>query len=154
MAGRPEWGYNCDMKSKFIVTTLACASIAFYLSRIIWPDMAGVTPPSAALMPLFLILSVLEALAFGAGVSFLLYGWPLLKAAFPQYKAIDRFAFLAIVWSLISWWPHDNMHRVTTDGDYSRLLGIEYGFHATLMVSGIVIAAFMWKVIRSARQTM
>jgi len=56
-------------------------------------------------------------------------------------------AYLAIGWYLVNWWPHDNLHLV--NGVYLwGLLGIEYGFHFTLMVAAGVLAFFFYRVIR------
>jgi hypothetical protein len=35
------------------------------------------------------------------------------------------------------------MHRVTEHGDYWGLLKLEYGFHATLMIAGVILAFFL-----------
>ena len=48
-------------------------------------------------------------------------------------------AYLAIGWLLVSWWPHDNMH-IHNGNDLQGLLYIEYGFHVTLMIAGLVLA--------------
>ncbi|HEV8224498.1 MAG TPA: hypothetical protein VGP74_04510, partial [Rubrobacteraceae bacterium] len=42
-------------------------------------------------------------------------------------------------WFLVSWWPHDNLH-IHNGEDLQGLLYIEYGFHVTLMLAGIVLA--------------
>ena len=47
--------------------------------------------------------------------------------------------FLCIIWLLISWWPHDNLHK-HNGLNLQGLLFIEYGFHVTLMIVGAILA--------------
>ncbi len=47
--------------------------------------------------------------------------------------------YLAIGWLLVSWWPHDNLH-IHVGNDMQGLLYIEYGFHVTLMICGLIVA--------------
>jgi hypothetical protein len=39
---------------------------------------------------------------------------------------------------MVSWWPHNNLH-INNGMDMQGLLYIEYGFHLTLMIAGIVL---------------
>ena len=56
---------------------------------------------------------------------------------------------LGIAWSLVNWWAHDGFHRVT-GLNYEGLIRIEYGFHVTLIVGGILAAYFFLSVARIA----
>ncbi len=47
--------------------------------------------------------------------------------------------YLSIGWLLISWWPHGHQHQHNGD-DMQGLLYKEYGFHATLMLAGLIVA--------------
>jgi hypothetical protein len=107
------------------------------------PDMAM---PTSAQLPLFIFLSVMESLAFGVGVAFLILGWKYMKELLPNKKS-SALAFFAIAWLLISWWPHDNMHRVNPHDNLSGLLKIEYLFHFTLILAGFIVAYNFWKFI-------
>jgi len=119
------------------------AIISFALGRVIWPEMAGVPGPSAALLPHFIFVSALESVAFGLGVGFLLFGWGHLAKAGADKLA--KAAFISIAWFLVSWWPHDNMHRVNGMDNFEGLIRIEYTFHVTLIVGGIILAAYFWR---------
>ena len=46
------------------------------LGQVIWPPDPGSPEPSAGQLPFFIFLSVFETLAFGLGISFLLFGFP------------------------------------------------------------------------------
>ena len=133
------------MKKKFIITALIFAIPAFFLGHVIWPDPANAIPPSSIQLVLFIILSVLEALLFGIGVAFLAFGWPLVRQTI-ENRSWATAVFLAIVWSLISWWPHANMHRFNGENIWG-LIRIEYIFHFTLYVVAIILARYFWKII-------
>ena len=60
-------------------------------------------------------------------------------------SASDWLVFFSAAWGLVSWWPHDNMHRVMMMGDYWGLIRLEYGFHLTLIIAGVLIASYLWK---------
>jgi hypothetical protein len=130
------------INQKFIATSLVWAAIAFTLSRIIWPDLPSASPPANTQMPFFIIFSIIEALAFGFGIAFSLTMWSKFSARFGG-DWLAKLSFISVVWLLASWWPHDNMHRVTEHGDYWGLLKLEYGFHATLMLAGVILAFFL-----------
>ena len=125
------------ISKRFVISTIVFALSSFLLSRVIWPDAPGAHIPSASLLPFFIILAIVESLAFGIGMSLLIDYWEAGKK--------DQFAFLAIVWLLISWWPHDNLHRVIDESNYVHLLFIEYGFHLTLIIAGFVVARYVIK---------
>ena len=138
--------YTYGMKThyKFALVALPLAIITFILSRVIWPDPSGMVGPDATLLPHFIFLSALESLAFGVGVAFALFGYPRLRASMPD-SWLSSAAFIAIVWALVSWWPHDNMHRVNGMSNFAGLLRIEYIFHFTLIIAGCIVAMYFWK---------
>jgi hypothetical protein len=57
----------------------------------------------------------------------------------------DWLVLLSAAWLLISWWPHDNLHRTMMMGDYWQLIRIEWAFHFTLIVAGVIVASYIWK---------
>jgi hypothetical protein len=48
---------------------------------------------------------------------------------------------------LLSWWPHDNLHRILPHGDFGGLARIEYLFHVPLMIGTIVVAVFFLRTL-------
>jgi hypothetical protein len=136
-AAPPRW---------LVVATILVAGLpAFALGRVIWPDPAGSAVPPAALQPIFIGISALESVLFGIGVAFVLFG----RRWLPAYGTrLATATYLAIGWSLVSWWPHDNFHRIIHD--WSGLAAIEVGFHVTLIVSILVIGAFFVRSLRAA----
>jgi hypothetical protein len=97
--------------------------------------------PNAAQLPLFIILNIAEVVTFGVGVSFLLFGLGVVRAISPASEMLTRAAHLSIAWLLINWWPHDSLH-LHFGLELNGLLGIEYGFHLTLMIAGGILAGF------------
>jgi hypothetical protein len=130
---------------KVLFVTLLFGLPTIPLGRVLWPDplattsgMAanGPTPPQLAML---IGVSLFEAAAFGLGVAFLLFGLPVVRRATGGNAPLTWATCAAIAWSLLSWWPHDNLHRVTSD--VGSLISIEYTFHATL-ISGAALIAF------------
>ena len=119
------------------VTVLAFGIPAFLLGRVLWPDPIGSATPPPSVLPIFIAISALEGLLFGVGIAFILFGRRWLTF---DGSRLGMAAFVAIAWSLVSWWPHDNFHRVTHD--WTGLAAIEVGFHVTLIISILVIGAY------------
>jgi len=92
----------------------------------------------------FMGVKLFEALAFGTGIAFLLFGYGTTRAVSP---AFGRVVHLAIAWLLFSWWIHDSLHLHYEGGSANALLAIEYGFHVSLMFVGGILAVFFAKVV-------
>ena len=125
--------------AKVALVTALFAVPAMALGQVIWPPAPGGPEPTAGQLPFFILLAVFEALTFGLGVSFLLFGFAPLKRAVGGSAWRTWAIYLSVGWFLVSWWPHDNLHIHNGD-DLQGLLYIEYGFHVTLMLAGIVVA--------------
>ena len=126
------------------VTVLVFGVAAFLLSRILWPDPVGVATPPPSVLPIFIAISAIEALLFGVGIAFIVFGRRWL--AFDGSR-LGAAAFVAIAWNLVSWWPHDNFHRVTHD--WTGLAAIEIGFHVTLIISILIIGAYFLRGLQA-----
>jgi len=126
------------------------AVAAMALGRVIWPDPVGAPTPSAALLPFFIVISVVEAVSFGAGLAFAIVGLPALRR-FAQPKGMTVAAYLSIVFMLVSWWPHDNLHRVLSHHDLAGLARIEYTFHVTSIAAAGIVGLFFLRAIRGGR---
>jgi hypothetical protein len=139
------------MASKYsaAAVTLAVSAVAFLTTFAIWPNPPGALQPPSTLLPFFAVLSIIECLAFGLGVTFMVFGGARL-AALGQGRRLTILAYVCTAWLLVNWWPHDNLHRVT-GFEWVGLLKIEYGFHVTLMIAGAVVAYFFWKVVTATQ---
>jgi len=139
---------------KVLAVTLAFALVAFITSPNaplghFWAPAMDMPMPTATQLPLFIVLNAAETLTFGLGVAFLVFGFPALRAIAPASPALTRAAHLSIAWLLINWWPHDSLH-VHNGMELGGLLVIEYVFHLTLMISGVVLAWFFLTLQRRA----
>ena len=134
---------------KFIAVIVVCTVGSFALTPVIWPFATAGGPPSS-LAPLFVVLGIFESLAFGVGVAFLIWGWPLLQRVGQPYW-LTLLAYVSIGWYLVNWWPHDNLHRVI-GVSYGQLAAVEYGFHVTMQIAGGILALFFVRVATSAKR--
>lgn len=126
--------------------TVVVAGLAMGLGHQIWPDPVGAAIPPSTLLPYFIVLDGLGCLLLGMGVSFLVFGYGLVARA-GQPLALTYATYLSIAWLMVSWWPHGNLHRVTVGANWTGLLGIDYGFHLTLMGASIIVAIFFLRVL-------
>ena len=116
---------------------------------ILWPasDPPLFPEPTAAQLPFLVILQVVTCLTFGLGVSFLLFGLPVLRRVSAAWKLRAWLAYLGIGWLLVSWWPHGHLHQ-HNGHDVQGLLYIEYGFHVAPMLAGLILAYCFLSLLR------
>lgn len=145
-AGNIEVGRSTRLR--VVAVASAGAILAFGSSQVLWPAPPGFAPP-ANLLPFFLILGLIESVAFGAGIAFLIFGFRSI-ARTGVGKLAAWGGYLGIAWSLVNWWAHDGFHRVV-GLKFAGLLGIEYAFHVTLIAGGLLAVFFFLSVARSAR---
>jgi len=133
---------------KWSIVTLVVGSIAFVLTPL-WPVPPTAPQPPSNLLPFFILLSFVESVSFGLGVAFLIFGRGLL-GRLSRSPRLTTAAYLAVAFLLVNWWPHDNLHRMTS-GDWADLVLVEYGFHLPLMLAGAVLAWFFVSLARQER---
>jgi hypothetical protein len=130
---------------KWSLVTLIVGAVAFALTPF-WPISPTAPQPSGTVLPLFIALSLVESLSLGLGVAFLIFGRQLVSRLGGS-PGLRTAAYVAIAFLLLNWWPHDNMHRMT-NGDWSRVVLVEYAFHLPLMLAGAVLAWFFVSLAR------
>ena len=140
--------------TKVVIVTLVVGVLGFLTEAngplgSFWAPSPTIPQAAGAQVPLFMLLGAAEALALGLGVSFLLFGYSTLKANAPASATLTRAAHLSIAWLLINWWAHDSLHQ-HNGMNLNGLLGIEYAFHVTLIVAGIILTRFFVAVVRGA----
>ena len=139
------------MKTK-VLAVVAIVGIAAFLTEphgpwgTFWLPAPDVPEAVGVQIPLFMVLGLVEALACGLGVAFLLFGFSTIRNDSVSPR-LARAAHLSISWFLINWWAHDSLH-LHIGMDLSGLLKIEYGFHMTLIAAGLTIAWFFLAVAR------
>ena len=135
-------------RTKAAIITTLIAVPALFLGPVIFPPADVGVEPTAAQIPFFMFLVLTDALLLGLGVSFLIFGYPVLRKVSPDSKA--RAMYLSIGYLTVSWWPHLNMHA-HNGTDLHGLLVIDYLFHLPLEIAGAVLAYCFFSLFRSYR---
>ncbi len=99
-------------------------------------------------IPYLLALAVMQAVFLGLGVSFLLFGLPIMRIISPDSKTRAWLMYLSIGWLMVSWWPHIGMHVSNAPDDLQRLIYIDYLFHVPLMIADAVLAYCFFSLVR------
>jgi hypothetical protein len=130
-----------------LVTTLVAAP-AFFLGPILFTPADVGFEPTAAQLPQLMFLAAGDALLLGLGVSFLLFGFPVVRRVSPDSKLRAWVMYLSIGHLMVSWWPHLNMHAANGI-DFGGLLFIDYIFHLPLEVAGVALALSFITLMKS-----
>lgn len=124
---------------KWLWVGIPIAVIAFILGPKVWVSGPGMGEPTSFQLPFFILLGLFESVALGTGVAFAIFGHELIKKFGKENKIAAKCLYLAITWLLINWWTHDGLHKMN-GMNLQGLLYIEYGFHVTLIIAGLVSA--------------
>lgn len=127
------------LRTKILILTLLVAIPAFVVGPMLFPPAAGGPSPTAGQMPFFLFLGATDAILLGLGVSFLIFGLPVLMRVSPDSKLRAWAMYLSIGYLMVSWWPHLNMHA-HNGLDLQGLLYIDFIFHLPLEIAGATLA--------------
>jgi len=139
------------LRTKVLIVTFIVAVPAFVLGPVLFPPADVGSEPSAAQIPFFVFLGAVDGVLLGLGVSFLAFGFPVLRKVSPDSKARAWAMYLAIGYLMVSWWPHLNLHISTPIEDWQMLLYIDYGFHLPLEIAGAVLAYCAFSTFMSWR---
>ena len=141
-------------RTKVVAVTLVAAGAAMVVGPILWPtsDPPLFPEPTATQLPQFVVLQVVTCLTSGLGVSFLLFGLPVVREVTAGWKRRAWLAYLSIGWLLVSWWPHGHLHQ-HNGHDVQGLLYIEYGFHVAPMLAALVVAYCFLSLMRERSVT-
>ena len=137
-------------RTKAAIITVPVAVVAFLLSPILFPPADTGVEPTAAQIPFFVFLGVGDAVLLGLGISFLVFGYPMLRRVSPDSRARAWAMYLSIGYLMVSWWPHLGMHA-SNGMDLHGLLVIDFLFHLPLEVAGAVLAYCAYSLFRSWR---
>ena len=135
---------------KVTIITALVAIPALLLGPVLFPPAEGGPEPTPVQIPLFLFLGLSDAVLLGLGVSFLVFGFPLLRRVSSDSRSRAWAMYLSIGYLMVSWWPHLNMHA-SNGLDLHGLLFIDYVFHLPLEVAGVVLAWCSFSLFRSWR---
>lgn len=126
------------------IVTLVGAGVTFPLTFLVWPPM--VPPGAPTKVQIFGYgLLVAESLAMGAGIAFLLFGYPAVKRL-PVSPPLATASYVGIGFFLTNWWTHDHLHVVSFTLPFDQFLwmsvAIDYVFHIGMMLFAGVVALF------------
>jgi hypothetical protein len=133
---------------KVLIVTVVVAVPALFLGPVIFPPADVGVEPTAGQMPYFLFLALTDALLLGLGVSFLLFGFPVMRRVSPDSRLRAWAMYLSIGYLMVSWWPHLNLHAYN-GMDLGGLLLIDYFFHLPLEIAGVVLALSFVTLMRN-----
>lgn len=125
------------------------AIMIFFVQNIAFPPVGS--PPPASLLPPFILLAVLDAVAFGVGVAFAAY----LALNYAKIPATVRPVLLPLfviaLWLSMTGWIHDGMHQNgATEANFQYLLIPEYLWHAPpAVVLPVVLFFTAWRVAKA-----
>lgn len=137
-------------RTKAAIITTLIAIPALFLGPVIFPPADVGVEPTAAQIPFFMFLGLTDALLLGVGVSFLIFGLPVLRRVSPDSKARAWAMYLSIGYLTVSWWPHLGMHA-SNGLDLQGLMVIDFLFHLPLEIAGAVLAYCFFSLFRSYR---
>ncbi|MCE5291622.1 MAG: hypothetical protein LLG14_20620 [Nocardiaceae bacterium] len=146
-----SWPLTRPKKLQLAGIATAATFITYGLNLIIWPapKMTGMpgmgggdAPPPMWFNLTMWSANFVESIIFGLGLVFALVAFPFFRNL-TTHRTLGGWAYAAICWETLTWWPHDQMHRVRKPGDIMALLRIEVGFHITLAIGSVIIAAFV-----------
>ena len=134
---------------KVVAVTFIVAVTAMVVGPILWPtsDPPLFPEPTGAQVPFFIVLQSVTCLTFGLGVSFHLFGWPVVRRVSADWRFRAWYMYVSFGWLLVSWWPHGHLHQ-HYGHDLQGLLYIEYGFHVAPMLAGLVVAYSFLSLMR------
>lgn len=112
---------------------------AFFTGPMIWPMASEVPAPPPNLLPAYIAISAVEALAFGFAVAFAVFGWPAIRDLRLGARWLNKMLFVTLCWFMGNWWIHDNLH-MHIGLDMNRLLYIEFAFHMSMLACGVTLA--------------
>ncbi len=123
---------------RMFLLTVVVGAAAFFSGPKIWPMSHDFPTAPPNLLPAYIALSAVEALAFGFAVAFAVFGWAAIRDLRLGTRWLNKMLFVTLFWFMGNWWIHDNLH-MHIGVDMNRLLYIEYGFHFTLLACGVIL---------------
>jgi hypothetical protein len=142
-------------RNKAILVTVVVAILGFLTKPngplgFFWRPDPSIPAPVGIQLPLFILLDLAESIALGLGASFLIFGRSVIHESAGVSESLAMGTRYAIAWILMNWWAHDSLH-MHIGMNLGGLLWIEYFFHFTLIICGIVVARFFLAVERGAQ---
>jgi hypothetical protein len=130
---------------QMFLLTIAIGGGAFFVGPQIWPAGHDVPMPPSNLLPGYIAISAVEALAFGFAVAFVVFGWPKIRDLRLGAQSLNRMLLVTLSWLMGNWWIHDSLH-MHVGLDMNRLIYVELAFHMTLLACGVTLALSLMRL--------
>jgi hypothetical protein len=135
-----------------LIVTVVIGAAAFAAGPHLWPMGPDVPMPPANLVPGYIALSAIEALAFGFAVAFAIFGWPSIRGLNLGAPWLNKLMFVTLIWFIGNWWAHDNLH-MHNGLNMHGMIFIEVGFHMTMLACGVTLTIGLLRLTQfAARQ--
>jgi hypothetical protein len=134
---------------QIFLLTIVVGLAAFLTGPKIWPMAQGIPAPPPNLLPGYIAVSAVEALAFGFAVAFATFGWSAIRALPLGARWLNQLLFVTLVWLMGNWWFHDNLH-MHVGFDMDRLIYVELFFHMSILLCAVILALSLMRVTRQA----
>jgi hypothetical protein len=122
------------------------------IGNVLWPPAEGGAEPTSAQLPFLIGLDVVQSAAFGFGIAFLAFGFPIVKQSVRSSTLYAAAVFAAIAWGLVNWVPHIALHMaqggLNESSQFWGLIGIDYGFHFTVLAGFGLLVHYVARVAR------
>ncbi|MEV7599737.1 amino acid adenylation domain-containing protein [Kitasatospora sp. NPDC089797] len=125
------------------------AFVAWLLTDRLYPGATDLSAVPTGYHFWFGLLYLCEDLAFGGGLAFLLLGLPALLRQ-GRSLPLTLLTHVSVFWLLASWWPQDNLYRLTSATDWPRETALVYVFNVPLMLAALVVVVFLFRRPRTA----
>ena len=137
--------------AKFWGVTLAVAVVGFALFKPIFIDNipAGLPEAKGAQAGFLMFESALSSIAMGIGVAMLIFGGNVVRALPVHLQLKGRIVQVALFWGMAPWLVHTGLHITNREGDFGRLIGIEYGFHVTTYAAAIICMFALVRILQA-----
>ena len=136
--------------AKFWGLAAVAAIPAFVLFKPVFVDNAPAGPdPEGAQAGLLILESALSSIALGIGIAMLVFGGRVVRTLPADLQGKGRIVQVALFWTIAPWLIHTGFHITNREGDFARLVAVEYGFHVTTYVAAIVAAFTLASIARS-----
>ncbi|MFF4820168.1 amino acid adenylation domain-containing protein [Kitasatospora sp. NPDC001309] len=141
--GGGRGGSDSDPIGCAVAIAIVVAFFAWGLTNVFFKgatDLSAV--PDGGYHTWFELLYFFENLSFGAGMAFLFFGFPSVLRQGRSFR-LSVVTYLSIFWLLASWWPQDNLYRLTAADDWTREVVMVYVFNVPLMLAAMVVVVFL-----------
>ena len=139
------------------MTEIGIGFVAVILALLIFFTQARIFPPEymppMSLLPVFIFLTIWDAVGFGVGIVILIYlGMNYSKWPREIRNSLLMLSFLAL-WFTLTNWIHDGLHNTGAMPPQWALLAVtEYVFHVPWPIFGLALALVIRQLVKAYKK--